>query len=177
MCQWLDLQVSSYRRKPTVIVLSVGIGSSFRYFSSADSWGTYYFPNLRPISNPQFFPLEWNQTSREVSIADYWETCHQLTESYPDIPPADCLFSSNPVCWKGLRQLIGVNFLIVEKSTHARYHTHSSVRWGEIRLQDRCQLLTVVRTIIKQLNLSPISHLIIVETVLIMSVVRVSDNW
>ena len=181
---WVDLQVSSYRQKTTVPVLSVGRGSSFRELSSADSWGTYYpAPNIPStviyvvvksdfkigvscwllgdlllinrilprfstcwlliqflsctleeaqttdrcqiadfwqaktclILHQNFFPLELNQTSREVSLDNCWEKYYQTTKCSPYLPPDYCWDSSYPVRWKSFRQLIGVKLMIFEK--------------------------------------------------------------
>ena len=92
----VDIWVSSNRRKPTVIFMSIERGSSFRELFSADIWGTYYCPKLHPIFHPKFCLLEWNHNPKEVSIYNFWETYYLPTESSPNIPPADCWYSSHP---------------------------------------------------------------------------------
>ena len=94
----------------------------------------------------------------------------------PNHPTADCWDSSYSFRWNSLRQLIGVNFLVVDKPIHAQSSTYSRVRWSEIILQERCKFLTDGRTIINQLNPPPIYYLFVFETVLILSVGIYLDN-
>ena len=164
--------------KKIVPFLSVGRVSFLRELSSADIWVTYYFLKPCPVFHPQFCPLEWNHTSREMSIADCWETYYLTNKSPPpNHPTADCWDSSYSFRWNSLIQLIGVNFLVVDKPIHAQSSTYSRVRWSEIILQERCKFLTDGRTIINQLNPPPIYYLFVFETVLILSVGICLDNW
>ena len=115
---WVDIQVSSYSRKPTVSVLSIGRGSYFRDLPSVYSWGTYYpVPNILYtgmsieftsescqvliaeerfipglILCPQLFPLEFLQ---RVSSADRWGTYYPApdilsTVLYIRVPSESC---------------------------------------------------------------------------------------